>query len=128
MAITILVKLTGLIKKIVFSYNYGVSNINDADIISLTIPSVIFALIVTGIAIGYISPYIRTPNEKIEGRATEFTNNSLSLIIQQNIALLVAIAAGAAIYFVVILFTKIDDVTVIANELKKKFRKADAVA
>ncbi|QHJ70651.1 murein biosynthesis integral membrane protein MurJ [Planococcus halotolerans] len=81
MAVTIIVKITSLIKEIVFSYYYGASNITDAYIISLTIPAVIFALIGAGIATGYIPLYSKIDNEQGKDAAIEFTNNVLNFIL-----------------------------------------------
>lgn len=81
MAVTIVVKITGLIKEIVFSYYYGASNITDAYLISLTIPAVIFALIGAGIATGYIPLYNKINQEQGEEAATEFTNNVLNFVL-----------------------------------------------
>ncbi|MCM3610492.1 murein biosynthesis integral membrane protein MurJ [Planococcus sp. MERTA32b] len=81
MAVTIIVKVTSLIKEIVFSYYYGASNITDAYIISLTIPAVIFALIGAGIATGYIPLYSKIDNEQGKDAAIEFTNNVLNFIL-----------------------------------------------
>ncbi|WP_281863062.1 murein biosynthesis integral membrane protein MurJ [Planomicrobium okeanokoites] len=81
MAVTIMVKITGLIKEIVFSYYYGASNITDAYIISLTIPAVIFALIGAGIATGYIPLYNKIDSEKGKDAANEFTNNVLNFVM-----------------------------------------------
>ncbi|WP_052131611.1 murein biosynthesis integral membrane protein MurJ [Planococcus sp. CAU13] len=81
MAVTIVVKLTGMIKEIVFSYYYGASNITDAYLISLTIPAVIFALIGAGIAIGYIPLYNKVENEEGKEAANAFTNNVLNFVM-----------------------------------------------
>lgn len=81
MAVTIIVKITGLIKEIVFSYYYGASSITDAYIISLTIPAVIFALIGAGIAIGYIPLYNKIENEQGKEAANDFTNNVLNFVM-----------------------------------------------
>lgn len=81
MAVTIVVKITGLIKEIVFSYYYGVSNITDAYLISLTIPAVIFALVGAGIATGYIPLYNKIVKEQGEQGATDFTNNVMNFVL-----------------------------------------------
>lgn len=81
MAVTIIVKITSLLKEIVFSYYYGASSITDAYIISLTIPAVIFALIGAGIATGYIPLYNKINSEKGKDAAIEFTNNVLNFVL-----------------------------------------------
>jgi len=47
--ITIISKFFGFFREIILSYFYGVSNESDAYIIALTIPTVIFAFVGTGL-------------------------------------------------------------------------------
>jgi len=54
--ITIISKFFGFFREIILSYFYGVSNESDAYIIALTIPTVIFAFVGTGLATTFI-PY-----------------------------------------------------------------------
>lgn len=75
MILTIIAKLTGFVREITLSYFYGTSIVSDAFLISLTIPSVIFAFIGTGIATGYIPMYNRVLEDKGQGTANGFTNN-----------------------------------------------------
>ncbi len=53
MFITIISKLFGFGREIALSYIYGASNISDAYLISITIPSVVFGFV--SIGIGYSS-------------------------------------------------------------------------
>lgn len=62
----------------------------------------------------------------VMGFGAKLIFETLTLVIHQDIALLLSIAAGTAIYFVTVLFSKIDDVSFMVEELKKKFRKTDA--
>ena len=54
MFLTIISKIMGFVREISLSYFYGATNVSDAYIISITIPSVIFALIGAGISTGFI--------------------------------------------------------------------------
>jgi len=81
MIFTILTKVLGFFRDIVLSYYYGVSNISDAYIIAITIPSVIFSLIGIGIATSYIPIY--TDIEKMQGKsaANSFSNNLINVCL-----------------------------------------------
>lgn len=57
MIITIVSKLFGFVRDIVLSYVYGASNVSDAYLISMTIPSVIFGFIISGLVAGFIPLY-----------------------------------------------------------------------
>lgn len=81
MLITIISKIVGFARDITLSYFYGASSITDAYLISITIPSVIFGFIGTGIATGYIPMYSKI--EKLEGNkeANKYTNNLVNSLI-----------------------------------------------
>lgn len=81
MIITIISKLGGFARDLTLSYFYGASNITDAYLISITIPSVIFGFIGTGIAAGYIPMYSKI--EKLEGsnEGNRYTNNLVNILI-----------------------------------------------
>ncbi len=81
MIITILSKIVGFVRDITLSYFYGASNITDAYLISLTIPNVIFGIIGTGIATGYIPMYSKI--EKLEGsnEGNIYTNNLVNILL-----------------------------------------------
>ena len=51
MIITVLSKVLGFAREVALSYFYGASNITDAYLVSLTIPTVIFSFIGAGIGI-----------------------------------------------------------------------------
>lgn len=81
MILTIISKIFGFIREIFLSYFYGASSISDAYLISLTVPSVIFGFIASGISTGYIPMY-----SKIEGmygvrEGNRYTNNLVNLLI-----------------------------------------------
>ena len=81
MIITILSKITGFVRDVILAYFYGTSNITDAYLIAITIPSVIFGFIGVGIATGYIPMYSKI--EKLEGSkaGNKYTNNLINIIL-----------------------------------------------
>lgn len=81
MIVTILSKIVGFAREVTLSYFYGASDISDAYLISLTIPSVIFSFIGTGISTGYIPMYSKIENDAGEEEAVKFTNNLINTVI-----------------------------------------------
>ncbi|MCA9766440.1 MAG: murein biosynthesis integral membrane protein MurJ [Carnobacterium sp.] len=81
MILTVLSKIIGFARDITLSYFYGASDITDAYLISITIPSVIFGFIGAGIATGYIPMYSKI--EKLEGieEANKYTNNLINILV-----------------------------------------------
>jgi putative peptidoglycan lipid II flippase len=94
MIITILSKLLGFGREVVLSYVYGVSAITDVYLISQTIPVVIFSLISTGIATGFIPMYSRILNEEGQLGANRFTSNLTNTLL-----LVASIVVGIVILF-----------------------------
>lgn len=81
MLLMILSGLFGFVRDIVLSYYYGATNISDAYLISLTIPTTIGSLVMMGIATGYIPLFTSIVNKKGEKEGLNFTNNLVNLII-----------------------------------------------
>ena len=81
MIITILSKMFGFTREIALSYFYGASNISDAFLISLTIPSVIFSFIGTGISTGYIPMYSKIEQKYGEKEGNRYTNNLVNILL-----------------------------------------------
>jgi putative peptidoglycan lipid II flippase len=81
MIITILSKIFGFTREIALSYFYGASNISDAFLISLTIPSVIFSFIGTGISTGYIPMYSKIEQKYGEKEGNRYTNNLVNILL-----------------------------------------------
>lgn len=81
MIITLLSKIFGFGRDIILSYFYGASNISDAYLISLTIPSVIFGLIGTGIVTAYIPMQSRVIEEFGNEEGSKFTSNFVNIIM-----------------------------------------------
>src|SRR5699024_7052305 len=71
----------GLFRDIFLSYLYGASNISDAYLVSLTIPTVIFSFVGIGISAGYIP--IFSEIEKCEGKkeSINYTNNLINILL-----------------------------------------------
>ena len=78
--ITLIAKVSGFLKDIVLSYYYGASSISDVYLISLTIPTGIFAFVGAAISTGFIPMYSKI--EKIEGslEAEKYTSNLINII------------------------------------------------
>lgn len=81
MIITIFSKILGFGREITLSYFYGASNISDAYLISLTIPTVIFSFIGIGISTGYIPMYSNIQRQYGENEGNRFTNNLSNITI-----------------------------------------------
>lgn len=81
MIITILSKFIGFARDISLSYFYGASSITDAYLISITISSVIFGFIGTGIATGYIPMYSKIESSEGSKEGNRYTNNLINIIL-----------------------------------------------
>lgn len=81
MIITVLSKLMGFARDMTLSYFYGASSITDAYLIAMTIPSVIFGFIGTGIATGYIPMYSKIENLEGSKESSRFTNNLINILV-----------------------------------------------
>ena len=81
MIITIISKIFGFLREITLSYFYGASSISDAYLISLTIPSVIFAFVGVGLSTGYIPMFSNIVHSGGEQEGNKFTNNLINIIL-----------------------------------------------
>lgn len=81
MLITIVSKIVGFGRVITLSYFYGASNISDAYLISLSIPTVIFSFVGTGISTGYVPMYSKIKQDYGEEEGNRFTNNLANILI-----------------------------------------------
>lgn len=81
MILTLIVKLLGFIKDITLAFFFGASNISDAYIISLTIPTVIFSFIGAGLSNAFIPNYIKIKRTLGEKESLNFTNNVMNIVI-----------------------------------------------
>lgn len=81
MIITLFSKCLGFGRDVVLSYFFGASNISDAYLISLTIPSVIFGFIGIGIVTAYIPMQSRIIREVGEDAGSEYTSNFTNITL-----------------------------------------------
>lgn len=81
MVLTILSKIMGFAREVILSYFYGATNVSDAYIISITIPSVIFALVGAGISTGFIPMFSSIERDYGEDEAKKYTNNLINIIL-----------------------------------------------
>lgn len=81
MIITILSKVSGFARDITLSYFYGATSVSDAYIISITITSVLFSLIIMGISTAYIPMYKKVEHESGHKSAAFFTNNLITTVL-----------------------------------------------
>lgn len=75
-----LIKILGFIKEIVLANYYGASNISDAYLISLTIPTVIFSFLGVAISTTYIPMYNKLVSEDGEQAAHNFTSDLVNVL------------------------------------------------
>jgi putative peptidoglycan lipid II flippase len=81
MVIALFSKMLGFIRDLTLSYFYGVSNISDAYLISLTIPNVILGLIGAGIITNYIPMYNRIEGSNGLKAGYRFTSNLVNILM-----------------------------------------------
>lgn len=81
MFLTVLSKIMGFMREISLSFFYGATNVSDAYIISITIPSVIFAIVGAGIGTGFIPMYSSIEGEEGDKEAKRFTSNLINIIL-----------------------------------------------
>lgn len=80
MIITLISKLTGLLREQVFAYYLGTGDIYDAYSTASTIPFILFGSILNAMIAGYIPIYSEIKNEHGEKKANQFTSNLLNII------------------------------------------------
>lgn len=81
MLITLLSRLFGFVRDLVLAYFYGASDISDAYLVAMTIPTVIFSFFQAGISIGYIPIYNQVLTQDGQKRADLFTANLANIIL-----------------------------------------------
>ena len=80
MFITVLSKIIGLFRDKMMAYYFGTGPIARAIVTSSTIPLVLFGMIASGLATGYILVYSRMNHEKGKLAADEFTSNLINIL------------------------------------------------
>lgn len=81
MLLTIISKIMGFVREISLSYFYGATNVSDAYIISITIPSVIFSLVGAGITTGFIPMFSSIEKDYGEKEAKRYIDNLINIIL-----------------------------------------------
>ncbi len=81
MLITLVSKFLGFSRDITLSYFFGASSISDAYLVSMTIPSVIFGFVGSGIMTAYIPMQSRVLDEEGDLEASKFTSNFTNVIL-----------------------------------------------
>jgi len=81
MVITIVCKVSGFARDLVLSYFYGVSDVSDAYLISLTIPHLLFNLIGNGLATSFIPMYTCVQREQNREFADRFTSSIMNFML-----------------------------------------------
>ncbi|WP_170075498.1 murein biosynthesis integral membrane protein MurJ [Paraclostridium dentum] len=87
MVVTMLSKVLGFGREIVLSYFYGTSAYSDVYIVSMNIPTVIFASIGTALLTTFIPLYQEVSSKEGEKRALKFLNNIMIIVIALSIIL-----------------------------------------
>ncbi|AQQ54230.1 murein biosynthesis integral membrane protein MurJ [Planococcus lenghuensis] len=81
MIVIVMTKVLGFTRDIILAYFYGASNISDAYLISMTIPSVFFAIVALGIHTSFIPVYTRLRENEGERAAALFTSNLTNIVL-----------------------------------------------
>jgi len=81
MVLTALSKVSGFLRDITLSFFYGATNTSDAYIISITITSVLFSLIIMGISTAYIPMFKQIEHDLDQRSADAFTNNLINIVL-----------------------------------------------
>ncbi len=81
MIITVVSKITGFLRDVTLSFFYGATAVSDAYIISVTITSVLFSLIIAGISTAFIPMYKQIEVEAGIKAANRFTNNLVNVVL-----------------------------------------------
>lgn len=81
MIITLASKLIGFGRELLLSYFYGASNITDAYLIAITIPSVVLGFLVQSISSIYIPQYSSIENKDGIDEANKFSNNLINICL-----------------------------------------------
>ncbi len=78
MSVILLTKIIGMLRDIVIANYFGTTNISDAFLLALTVPTTLFALIGHSLSTAYIPMYNRVKIERGEREAQRFSNNLLT--------------------------------------------------
>lgn len=101
MIITLVSKVTGLVREQFFAYFLGISDKSDIYGTSSSIMTLLFGFMVGAIVSGYIPSFSKISNEKGEKKANEFTSNLV------NVLFIVSSILVVVMYFLSPIFVKL---------------------
>lgn len=81
MVLTIVSKISGFLRDLTLAFFYGTSEISDVFILAISIPTIIFGVIASGISTGYIPLYSRVTSNMDEVAGNQFTNNLINILL-----------------------------------------------
>lgn len=81
MILMMLSKLLGFARELVLSYFYGISDISDIYLMSISIPTAIFGFVATGISTAFIPIYSTIENKKGTMEADNYTGNLVNIMM-----------------------------------------------
>ena len=90
MILTVGSKLLGFVRELVLAYTFGASNITDAYLISLTIPTVLMSFVGAAVHTGFIPLYIRSRQENGEDGSLQFTRALIRRMMLFSFLILIA--------------------------------------
>lgn len=79
MGVILVAKIIGMLRDVVIANYFGTTNISDAFLIALSVPTILFYLIGHALSTAYIPMYNRVKVEKGEKEAQQFSNNLLTI-------------------------------------------------
>ncbi len=79
--ITLFSRMLGFGREVTIAYYYGASNISDAYVLSLIIPTVLFSIVAMGITTGLIPMYLKISKEESEKSSNLFLNNVINVVL-----------------------------------------------
>lgn len=127
MIVTLLSKMIGFGREIIFSYYFGTSTTADAYIFSLTVSTIIFGFIGNGITTSFVPMYLKICKNDGKDRAHEFTSNLIIGYILVCIVILVILYPNTE-WIVRFLASGFDDTTVILSSLLCKYSLMTVIA
>ncbi|WP_162991229.1 murein biosynthesis integral membrane protein MurJ [Biomaibacter acetigenes] len=90
----LLSKLLGFLRELLIGTKFGATNITDAYLVSLTVPTVIFATVAGALATTFIPVYSKIAAKKGEQKAIYFTQNLFNVVL----VISLVISIGGAIF------------------------------
>ena len=91
MGVILLAKLIGILRDIVIANYFGTTNVSDAFLIALSVPTILFYLIGHALSTAYIPMYNRVKVENGEHRAQQFSNNLLTIAMAFSILIVLVL-------------------------------------